>query len=100
MLQTLIITLREGAEAALVIAITMAYLRKIQRPDLLTAVYRAFLAAVIACFGLAWLFSKIQLNADAYEGWMLLASALFVFSMVLWMNRHARGVKAEIETKL
>jgi FTR1 family protein len=100
MLQTLVITLREGAEAALVIAITVAYLRKIGRQDLLAAVYRAFVAAVVASFGLAWVFSRIQISEEAYEGWVLLASAAFVLSMVLWMNRHARGVKGEIETRL
>ena len=43
MLQTLIITLREGVEAALIIAIAIAYLRKIGRQDLLPAVHKAFI---------------------------------------------------------
>ena len=42
MLQSFIISLREGVEAALVIAIAVAYLRKIGRADLLPQVYRAF----------------------------------------------------------
>ena len=100
MLQTLIITLREGVEAALVIAIAIAYLRKIGRRDLLPAVHRAFGSAVIASFGFAWLLSSLGLGEDAYEGWTLLVSAVFVLSMVLWMNRHARGMKGEIETQL
>ena len=58
MLQTLIITLREGVEAALVVAIAIAYLRKIGRRDLLPAVHRAFGSAVIASFGFAWLLSQ------------------------------------------
>lgn len=100
MLQTLIITLREGAEAALVVAIAIAYLRKIGRQDLLPAVQKAFGTAVFASFGFAWLISRMGLGEDAYEGWTLLASAVFVFSMVLWMNRHARGMKGEIESQL
>jgi len=100
MLQTLIITLREGVEAALVVAIAIAYLRKIGRRDLLPAVHKAFGSAVIASFAFAWLLSRLGLGEDAYEGWTLLASAVFVFSMVLWMNRHARGMKTEIETRL
>ena len=47
MLQSLIISLREGVEAALVVAIAVAYLRKIGRADLLPAVYRAFSSAVV-----------------------------------------------------
>src|ERR1039458_7594929 len=88
MLQTLIITLREGVEAALVVAIAIAYLRKIGRRDLLPAVHRAFGSAVIASFGFAWLLSRLGLGEDSYEGWTLLVSAVFVLSMVLWMNRH------------
>jgi FTR1 family protein len=100
MLQTFVITLREGVEAALVIAIAVAWLRKSGRLDLMPAVYRALISAVVACFLAAWGFTKIGLNDDAYEGWTLLVSAAFVFSMVLWMNRHGRKLKGEIETRL
>lgn len=100
MLDTFVITLREGVEAALVIAIAVAYLRKTGRPDLMPAVYRGLISAVIACFLAAWGFTKIGLSDDAYEGWTLLASAVFVFSMVIWMNRHGARLKGEIETRL
>src|SRR5580698_5516611 len=79
MLQTFVITLREGVEAALVIAIAVAYLRKTGRLDLMPAVYRALISAVIACFLAAWGFTAIGLNEDAYGGWTLLVSAVFVF---------------------
>src|SRR5882724_3784756 len=100
MLQSLVIALREGVEAALVVAIAIAYLRKIGRQDLLPAVYRAFASAVVASLLCAWLFTRLNIGEDAYEGWTLLVSAVFVLSMVLWMNRHARGLKGEIETRL
>src|SRR5436190_5937344 len=100
MLQSLVIALREGVEAALVVAIAIAYLRKIGRRDLLPAVYRAFSSAVIASLLCAWGFTRLKIAEDAYEGWTLLVSAVFVLSMVLWMNRHARGLKGEIETRL
>jgi FTR1 family protein len=100
MLQTFVITLREGVEAALVIAIAVAYVRRIGRLDLMPAVYRGLLSAVIASFIGAWGFSKIGLNDDAYEGWVLLVSAIFVLSMVVWMNRHGAHMKTEIETGL
>jgi high-affinity iron transporter len=100
MLQTFIITLREGVEASLVIAIAIAYLRKIGRLELLSSVYRAFSAAVVASFALAWVFTKLQISEDSYGGWAMLASAVFVLCMVIWMNRHAKGMKGEIETQL
>lgn len=100
MLQTFVITLREGVEASLVIAIAVAYLKKTGRLDLLPSVYRALVSAVIACILGAFAFSRIDYNEDAYEGWTLLVSALFVFSMVVWMNRHGKHMKSEIETRL
>ena len=100
MLQTFVITLREGVEAALVIAIAIAYLRKTGRTDLMPAVYRALVSAVAACILGAWAFTKLEINEDAYEGWTLLVSAVFVFSMVVWMNRHGKTMKGEIETRL
>jgi high-affinity iron transporter len=100
MLQTFVITLREGVEAALVIAIAVAYLRKAGRTDLMPSVYRALVTAVLACFGAAALLLKLEISSDAFEGWILIASAIFVFTMVLWMNRHGRKLKGEIETRL
>ena len=100
MVQTLVITLREGVEAALVIAIAVAYLKKIGRTDLLPSVYRGLVTAVIACLIGAWAFTKINYNEDAYEGWTLVVSAVFVLSMVVWMNRHGKHMKGEIETQL
>jgi len=100
MIPTFVITLREGVEAALVIAIAVAYVKRIGRLDLLPAVYRALLTAVAASFIGAWGLAKIGWNADAYEGWVLLVSAFFVGTMVVWMNRHGKHIKAEIETGL
>jgi FTR1 family protein len=100
MIQTFIITLREGVEAALVIAIAVAWLRKTNRLELLPVVYRALITAVFACIFAAWGFTKLGISDDSYEGYTLLLSAAFVFSMVVWMNRHGRRMKTEIESRL
>lgn len=100
MIETFVITLREGVEAALVIAIAVAYVKRIGRLDLMPAIYNGLLTAVFASFIAAWGFAKINLNTDLYEGWVLLVSAAFVLSMVVWMNRHGIHVKSEIETGL
>jgi high-affinity iron transporter len=100
MIQTFIITLREGVEAALVIAIAVAWLRKTGRLEMLSVVYKALITAVVACFAAAWGFTKIGISSDSYEGYTLLLSAAFVFSMVVWMNRHGKRMKTEIETRL
>lgn len=100
MLQTFVITLREGVEAALVIAIAVAYLRKTDRLHLMPTVYRALISAIIACFVAAWGLTKLEVNVDVFGGYTLLVSAAFVLSMVIWMNRHGRTLKREIETRL
>ncbi len=100
MLQTFIIVLREGVEASLVIAIVLSYLRKTGRADFLPTVYKALAAAIIASFATAWGLGKLGIGEDAFGGWALLVSAAFVFSMVIWMNRHGKTMKAEIENRL
>jgi FTR1 family protein len=100
MVQIFVITLREGVEAALVIAIAVAWLRRTGRLEMLPVVYKALISAVAACFIAAWAFTKIGISSDSYEGYTLLLSAVFVLSMVIWMNRHGKRMKGEIETRL
>jgi FTR1 family protein len=100
MIDTFVVTLREGVEAALVIAIAVSYVKRIGRLDLMPAIYRGLLTAVVASFIVAWGFNRIGGEPDAYEGWVLLISAVFVLSMVIWMNRHGAHMKTEIETGL
>ena len=53
MLQSFIITLREGVEAALIVGITLAYLTKIGRQELRKTVYAALAAAFLGSIGVA-----------------------------------------------
>ncbi len=87
MLQAFIITLREGVEAALIIGITLAYLNKIQRPDLRRAVFFALVSAFAASIGVAVLLSRFQFNEDLFEGWVMLAAAFFVVTMIVRSGR-------------
>ena len=81
MLQAFIITLREGVEAALIVGITLAYLAKINRPELRKSVYIALISAFVASIGVAILMSRWQWNQDIFEGWIMLAAAFFVVTM-------------------
>jgi high-affinity iron transporter len=100
MLEAFIITLREGVEAALIIGITLAYLAKIGRNDLRKPVYAALVAAFLGSIGVAVLVSRAHLNQDIVEGWVMLAAAFFVVTMVIFMMRTGRKMKGEIEGKL
>jgi uncharacterized membrane protein len=78
MLEAFIVTLREGVEAALIVGITLAYLGKINRPELRKSVYAALI----------------------FEGWVMLAAAFFVVTMIIFMMRTGRKLKGEIEGKV
>ncbi len=100
MLQAFIITLREGVEAALIVGITLAYLAKIGRNDLRKAVYAALGAAFVGSIGVAVVISRLNWNEDVFEGWIMLAAAFFVITMVVFMMKTGRKLKGEIEGKV
>jgi high-affinity iron transporter len=100
MLQAFIITLREGVEAALIVGITLAYLSKIGRNDLRKAVYAALGAAFLGSIGVAIVISRLNWNEDVFEGWIMLAAAFFVITMVIFMMKTGRKLKGQIEGKV
>jgi high-affinity iron transporter len=100
MLQAFIITLREGVEAALIVGIVFAYLTKIGRVELKRTVFYALGSAVAASVLGAIILAHTQWNSDIFEGWVMLAAAVFVVSMIWFMHRTARTLKGDIESKV
>ncbi|WP_263365218.1 Fe-S-containing protein [Edaphobacter bradus] len=100
MLQAFIITLREGVEASLIVGIVFAYLTKIGRNELKKTVFWAMGAAIAASVAGAVVMSRMQLNTDIFEGWVMLAAAFFVVSMIWFMHRAARTMRGNIEQKV
>lgn len=102
MFQALVVTLREGVEAALIVGITLVYLAKIGRPDLRRSVYWALACAFTASVaaGVALTYLQDSINQDKWEGWIMLVAAVLVVGMVVFMMRTARKLKGEIEGKV
>ena len=100
MLEAFIVTLREGVEAALIVGITLAYLAKINRPELRRSVYIALVSAFAGSIGVAILMSRLQWNQDVFEGWIMLAAAFFVVTMIIFMMKTGRKLKGQIEGKV
>jgi high-affinity iron transporter len=100
MFQALVVTLREGVEAALIVGIALVYLAKIGRPDLRRTVFAALIAALIGSVAGAVLFSYLPINQDKVEGWIMLLAAVLVVGMILFMMRTARTLRGDIETKV
>ena len=100
MLESLIITLREGVEAALIVGITLIYLRKIGRLDLSRWVYGGLFIALGASVLVGIGFRSLEFNEEAFEGVVMLLSGLIVGTMVVWMARTAKRFRGEIERKV
>jgi high-affinity iron transporter len=100
MFQSLVITLREGVEAALIVGIVLGYLRKTGRAAWNRVVYWALAIALAASLAGALALSRIEVNQEAFEGWLLITGAVFVASMVVWMWKTGKRLKQEIETRL
>jgi high-affinity iron transporter len=100
MFDSLVITLREGVEAALIVGIVTSYLKKSGREKWIRAVWWGVAAAAVVSVIVAYGVTRWALNEDAYEGWMMLVGAVFVASVVAWMWKAGKHMKQEIEGKL
>src|SRR3954469_5161010 len=100
MLQALVISLREGVEAALIIGITVAYLTKIGRPDLNKVVYAALGAAIAGSVVVAIALSSFSFPQEIFEGSVMLVAAFFVLTMIWFMSRAAKTLKGDIERRV
>jgi FTR1 family protein len=96
----LLIALREGVEASLIVGIVLVYLNRSGRAALARYVWAAVGCAVLLSGVVAYLLSYWNINEDGFEGVLLLVAAFFVVSMVIWMNRIARKLKKEIEDRV
>jgi high-affinity iron transporter len=99
MLQAFVITLREGLEAFLIVAISIAYLRKSQRSELVSAVRWGIGLAVLLSIGAAELFYRAA-NQALWEGVLAIAAAVSVTSLTVHMWRAAKRIKRDIEGHL
>src|SRR3954470_10441787 len=105
MATALLIMLREGFEAALVVAIVFAYLRRIQRLDMGRAVWQGGALAAAISLGVGVV---VHLTIGNLEGPARLRSfaaisflALCVLTwMVFWMRRQSRAIKGDLEHRV
>ncbi|WKE71720.1 iron uptake transporter permease EfeU [Streptomyces sp. WP-1] len=102
MIPTLVIGLREGLEASLIVGIIAAFLGANGRRDALRQVWIGVVAAVLLCLaigiGLITLSRELpQRQQEAMETVIGAFAVVMVTFMILWMNKHARGMKKELE---
>ncbi|QEL64312.1 high-affinity iron transporter [Oryzomicrobium terrae] len=99
MMQALVIALREGLEAFLIVAITLAYLRQTNRHPLTTAVYWGTGAGVVASSIAGYFFGKAE-SQPFWEGTLAAIAAVLVISMVVYMLSAAKHMRANIAARI
>ena len=99
MVQAFVITLREGLEAFLIVAISLAYLRKTGRRQLAAAVHWGIGTALVISLAAAYLLFNAS-NQELLDGPLALLAAVSVTWMVLHMWRAGRHMKGDIEGRL
>lgn len=102
MLPTFVIGLREGLEAALIVGIIAAFVGRQGRRDLLRWVYAGVGTAVLLCavVGVALEAASAELPQKQQEGLETVIGVLavgMVTYMVVWMRRHSRELKKQLE---
>jgi high-affinity iron transporter len=102
LLPTFVIGLREGLEAALIVGIVAAFLRKQQRVDLLRWVWAGVGAAVALCLAVGVALEVVsrdlpQRQQEALETVIGVLAIAMVTYMVVWMRRHSRELKGSLE---
>jgi high-affinity iron transporter len=99
MLQAFVITLREGLEAFLIVAISLAYLRKSGRHELVPAVRWGIALSIVISIAGAVLFQRAA-NHALWEAVLTFIAAISVASLTIHMWRTARRIKKDIEGHL
>jgi high-affinity iron transporter len=100
LLSAFLISLREGVEAALVVGIVLVYLNRTARAHLVRWVWGGAAAAIVSSLAIAIALERWKVSEDGFEGLLLLVAAVFVVTMLIWMNRVARRLKKEIEERI
>jgi high-affinity iron transporter len=99
MLPAFVITLREGLEAFLIVAISLAYLRKSKRDELVPAVRLGIALSIVISIAAAFLFQRAR-NQALWEGVLAIVAAVSVASLTVHMWRTARRIKKDLEGHL
>lgn len=103
---SLLITLREGLEMAIIVAILLAYLRMVGRNDRRPAVWAGVGVAAALCIAAAVLFDWLvgsfeDSSAEPWiEGLLALTAGLVLTGMIFWMRSHARGIAGHLHARL
>ena len=101
-LESFVVVLREGIEVSLVVGILVTYLRRTGRSAYCRHVFLGLGAATLTSLAAALLVRRLGIVAEgpAVEGALMFLAAALVGSLVFWMWRAGRTLKARLEQRL
>ncbi|WP_330629274.1 iron uptake transporter permease EfeU (plasmid) [Thioclava litoralis] len=102
MLATLVIALREGLEASLIVGIIAAFLRRngVGLGAMWTGVIAALVLSLAVGLGLNHLEQSLpQARQEALETVIGAVAIVFVTGMILWMDKHGRDMRSSLESE-
>jgi high-affinity iron transporter len=102
-LPTFVIGLREGLEASLIVGIIAAFLLRRGDRRALRPMWAGVVLALLLCFALAIILRLVGESLpfrqrEAMEGFLALLAVAGVTYMVVWMRRHSRELRGQLET--
>src|SRR5277367_4834934 len=98
-----LIMLREGIEAALIVGIVASYLKQSGRAQWLPMVGVGAAVAVCVAVGLILVSANRefpQREQELFEGLVALLATAILTSMVFWMKKAARSIKAQLQDSI
>jgi high-affinity iron transporter len=105
MLASYVITLREGIEAALIIAIILSYLAKVGAKQLARPVYYGAILGILAsaAVGAAFLLLSVEFEGrfeEVFEGATMFLAAAILSYAILWMRENSRAYSESLTRKV
>ncbi len=105
MIESFLITLREGIEAALVVAIMVSYLAKVESKNYLRPLYIGVILGIVGSVAVAGLFEIVAVEFEGsleavFEGSTMFLAAAVLTTMIAWMAKNSRAMSESIKTKM
>jgi high-affinity iron transporter len=101
----LLVTLREGLEAALIISILLAYLKQLERYDGSRKVWAGTVSAIVVSIVVGWVIfavgAKFEGRAEEiFEGLVSLAAVVVLTWMVFFMRKAGSSIRSELQERV
>ncbi|QUN31891.1 FTR1 family protein (plasmid) [Cupriavidus sp. KK10] len=100
MFSMLMVTFREGVEAFLIAAITLAFLHKAGRQHLVSAAKAGIFAALLLSAVLGLVLFRMGGMSPVAEAWLALLAGILVVSCTWHMLKHGKAIAGEIRNRL